>query len=99
VFGAAGTGEGAGAVSGFEAEEVTGAVSGFEADEVTGWVLEEFVGLLVGVWADWECVGVGKRAGLLGSVWAEWEIGEVEESVGLLGFGLCEEMEAVLGQV
>jgi hypothetical protein len=57
------------------------------------------VGLLVGVWADWEFVGVEESAGLLGSVWAEWEIGEVEESVGLLGFGFCEEMEAVLGQV
>ncbi len=57
------------------------------------------MGLLVCVWADWECVGVGERAGLLVCVWAEGEIGEVEESVGLLGFGFGEEMEAVLGQV
>ena len=57
------------------------------------------MGLLGGVWADWEFVGVEESAGLLGSVWAEWEIGEVEESVGLLGFGFCEEMEAMLGQV
>ena len=57
------------------------------------------MGLLGGVWADWEFVGVEESVGRLGSVWADWEFVGVEESVGLLGFGFCEGMEAVLGRV
>ncbi|GMY33569.1 protein trichome birefringence-like 42, partial [Fagus crenata] len=81
-------------------EEDDASIVGFEVEVVSGWVLEEGEGLLGGVWAGWEFVGVDKSVGLLGvGVWVGWECMEIEGSVGQLGGEASELMEAVLGRV